>query len=96
MLSLNIKFGQTDRQTDGQLDGQTDGQTDNGKTICPPIFRYRGIIIIKQFQSEKTLAVDKINGTQKLKLDLGRLENIIGKEIMMITSISCLLRECFQ
>ena len=35
MLSFHIKFVQTDRWMDGQ--------TNNGKTICPPIFRYRGI-----------------------------------------------------
>ena len=35
MLSLHVKFVQTDRQMDRQ--------TDNGKTICPPIFQYGGI-----------------------------------------------------
>ena len=41
MLSFCVKFVQTDRQTDRR----TDGQTDNGRTICPQIFRYRGIKI---------------------------------------------------
>ena len=33
MLSIHVKFVQTDRRID------------NGKTICPPIFRYGGIKI---------------------------------------------------
>ena len=37
MLSFHVKFVQTDVRTDRQMD--------NGKTICPPIFRYRGIKI---------------------------------------------------
>ena len=39
MLSFHIKFVQTDRRMDRQ--------TDNGKTICPPIFRYGGIKMLK-------------------------------------------------
>ena len=39
MLSFHVNF----MQIDGRTDIQTDGQTDNGKTICPPIFRYGGI-----------------------------------------------------
>ena len=37
MLRFHFKFVQTDRRTDRR--------TDNGKTICPPNFRYWGIKI---------------------------------------------------
>ena len=52
MLSFHVKFVQTDRRTDKRTDGRTDGQTDNGKTLGPPIFRYGGIIMLKELNRQ--------------------------------------------
>ena len=42
MLSFHVKFVQTERRMD------------NGKTICPPIFRYGGIKILVTMQASFT------------------------------------------
>ena len=84
MLSFHVKFV------------QTDGLADNGKTIYPPIFRYRGIKI-QQFTKQQNIGLKQIESICRSEILSDSNDTVVNIEYKQrCTQHFLLLPQCFQ